>query len=200
MRVALYARVSTRENQDPKLQLQPMREYAAARRWEVAEYVDRASAADMAAGRSGNDCSGRASTAPRPRDGMVARSAFPLDTQLSADLGELGAARGRLLLPDPGHRHRQPNGAVAADRAIRGGRVRARVDRRAGARGMVNTRPERSSDRQAICRGEPSRCPRAAYRPSPTGGWHPQQASGSPPAEGGDGDAGAPARLNGFRD
>ncbi len=48
MRVALYARVSTRQDQDPELQLQPMREYAAARRSEAAEYVDRASAADMA--------------------------------------------------------------------------------------------------------------------------------------------------------
>lgn len=53
MRVALYARVSTRDrDQDPELQLQPMREYAAARGWQVAEYVDQASAADMA-GRRG---------------------------------------------------------------------------------------------------------------------------------------------------
>jgi DNA invertase Pin-like site-specific DNA recombinase len=48
MRVALYARVSTRDkDQDPELQLQPMREYAAAREWTVSEYVDHASAADM---------------------------------------------------------------------------------------------------------------------------------------------------------
>jgi DNA invertase Pin-like site-specific DNA recombinase len=48
MRVALYARVSTRDrDQDPELQLQPMREYAAARGWQVTEYVDQASAADM---------------------------------------------------------------------------------------------------------------------------------------------------------
>lgn len=53
MRVGLYARVSTRDkDQDPELQLQPMREYAAARGWRVTEYVDRVSAADMV-GRTG---------------------------------------------------------------------------------------------------------------------------------------------------
>jgi DNA invertase Pin-like site-specific DNA recombinase len=47
--VALYARVSTRDkDQDPELQLVPLREHAAARGWEVTEYVDHASAADMA--------------------------------------------------------------------------------------------------------------------------------------------------------
>jgi DNA invertase Pin-like site-specific DNA recombinase len=49
LRVALYARVSTRDkDQDPQLQLQPMREYVAARHWTVIEYVDRAPAADLA--------------------------------------------------------------------------------------------------------------------------------------------------------
>lgn len=53
MRVALYARVSTRDkDQDPEMQLQPMREYAVARGWQLTEYVDQASAADMA-GRKG---------------------------------------------------------------------------------------------------------------------------------------------------
>jgi hypothetical protein len=53
MRVALYARVSTRDrDQDPELQLQPMREYAVVRGWRAGEYVDQASAADMA-GRRG---------------------------------------------------------------------------------------------------------------------------------------------------
>lgn len=48
LRVGLYARVSTRDkDQDPDLQLQPMREYAIARGWTVTEYVDHASAADM---------------------------------------------------------------------------------------------------------------------------------------------------------
>jgi DNA invertase Pin-like site-specific DNA recombinase len=47
--VALYARVSTRDTeQDPPLQLVPMREYAAARAWESTEYVDHASAGDLA--------------------------------------------------------------------------------------------------------------------------------------------------------
>ncbi len=47
--VALYARVSTRDkDQDPELQLEPMRAYAAARGWEVAEYVDQAAAGDLA--------------------------------------------------------------------------------------------------------------------------------------------------------
>ena len=41
-RVALSARVSTRDkNQDPEVQLVPMREYAARRGWAVVdEYVD----------------------------------------------------------------------------------------------------------------------------------------------------------------
>ena len=48
-RVALYARVSTRDkDQDPELQLVPLREYAAARGWEAVEYVDHAPAGDLA--------------------------------------------------------------------------------------------------------------------------------------------------------
>ncbi len=49
MRVALYARVSTRDkDQDPELQLVPMREHASARGWQVvAEHVDQASASDF---------------------------------------------------------------------------------------------------------------------------------------------------------
>ena len=48
MRAALYARVSTSERgQDPELQLAAMRQLVAARGWEAAEYVDRASAADL---------------------------------------------------------------------------------------------------------------------------------------------------------
>ena len=47
-RVALYARVSTRDKeQDVELQLRPLRDYAAARGWTVTEYVDHASAADL---------------------------------------------------------------------------------------------------------------------------------------------------------
>jgi DNA invertase Pin-like site-specific DNA recombinase len=47
-RVALYARVSTRDkDQYPELQLQPLRDYAAARGWAAAEYVDHAAAADL---------------------------------------------------------------------------------------------------------------------------------------------------------
>jgi DNA invertase Pin-like site-specific DNA recombinase len=46
--VALYARVSTRDKeQDPELQLHPLREYAAARGWRPTEYVDRAPAGDL---------------------------------------------------------------------------------------------------------------------------------------------------------
>lgn len=41
MRVALYARVSTLNGQNPEMQLAELREYAARRNWEVAnEYVD----------------------------------------------------------------------------------------------------------------------------------------------------------------
>ncbi|MHB8325343.1 MAG: recombinase family protein [Candidatus Dormibacteria bacterium] len=48
MKAALYVRVSTTDKgQDPEVQLDPMRELAAARGWEVAEYVDHASAADL---------------------------------------------------------------------------------------------------------------------------------------------------------
>jgi DNA invertase Pin-like site-specific DNA recombinase len=48
LKAALYARVSTDDKgQDPGVQLHPMRELAAARGWEVAEYVDHASAADL---------------------------------------------------------------------------------------------------------------------------------------------------------
>ena len=48
-RVALYARVSTRDkDQDPELQLEPMREYVLARGWQAHEYVDTAAAGDLA--------------------------------------------------------------------------------------------------------------------------------------------------------
>jgi hypothetical protein len=49
MRAALAARVSTRDkNQDPELQLVPMREFANARGWTVrGEYVDHAGASDF---------------------------------------------------------------------------------------------------------------------------------------------------------
>ena len=48
LRVALSARVSTRDNdQDPELQLHPLREYAAARGWLPTEYVDYAPAGDL---------------------------------------------------------------------------------------------------------------------------------------------------------
>ena len=48
-RVALYARVSTRDkDQDPEVQLVPLREYVAARGWEAVEYVDHAPAGDLA--------------------------------------------------------------------------------------------------------------------------------------------------------
>ena len=49
MRVALYARVSTRDkDQDPEVQLHPLRAYAAARGWRPTEYVDHAPAGDLA--------------------------------------------------------------------------------------------------------------------------------------------------------
>lgn len=48
IRVALYARVSTRDkDQDPELQLVPLREYMASRGWVASEYIDEASAADL---------------------------------------------------------------------------------------------------------------------------------------------------------
>ncbi len=48
IRVALYARVSTRDkDQDPELQLVAMREYVSARGWIATEYVDAAAAGDL---------------------------------------------------------------------------------------------------------------------------------------------------------
>ncbi|MHB1940781.1 MAG: recombinase family protein [Candidatus Dormibacteria bacterium] len=48
LRVALYARVSTRDkDQDPELQLVPLREYVVSRGWVASEYVDEVSAADL---------------------------------------------------------------------------------------------------------------------------------------------------------
>ncbi len=49
LRLALYARVSTRDkDQDPELQLDALRAYVAARGWEATEYVDTAAAGDLA--------------------------------------------------------------------------------------------------------------------------------------------------------
>jgi DNA invertase Pin-like site-specific DNA recombinase len=49
IRVALYARVSTRDkDQDPELQLDAMRDYVRARGWRSVEYVDTAAAGDLA--------------------------------------------------------------------------------------------------------------------------------------------------------
>lgn len=48
MGIGLYARVSTRDkDQNPENQLRPMREYAWARGWETAEYMDKRPAGDM---------------------------------------------------------------------------------------------------------------------------------------------------------
>ena len=48
VRVALYARVSTRDkDQDVELQLVPLREYVAAHGWESVEYSDEAAAGDL---------------------------------------------------------------------------------------------------------------------------------------------------------
>jgi DNA invertase Pin-like site-specific DNA recombinase len=49
VRVALYARVSTRDkDQDPELQLTALREYVRARGWQETEYSDIAAAGDLA--------------------------------------------------------------------------------------------------------------------------------------------------------
>ncbi len=49
LRVALYARVSTRDkDQDPEMQLEALRTYVAARGWVATEYVDIAAAGDLA--------------------------------------------------------------------------------------------------------------------------------------------------------
>jgi DNA invertase Pin-like site-specific DNA recombinase len=49
VRVALYARVSTRDkDQDPEVQLEALRDYIRARGWDPIEYVDIAAAGDFA--------------------------------------------------------------------------------------------------------------------------------------------------------
>ena len=49
MKVALYARVSTSDNQEPETQLMPLREFVQAQGWETfREYVDQAPANDLA--------------------------------------------------------------------------------------------------------------------------------------------------------
>ena len=49
MKVGLYARVSTSEEQDPETQFMPLREFCAVQGWQVCqEYVDRAPANDLA--------------------------------------------------------------------------------------------------------------------------------------------------------
>jgi DNA invertase Pin-like site-specific DNA recombinase len=49
LRIALYARVSTRDkDQDPELQLEALRGYVIARGWTATEYVDTAAAGDLA--------------------------------------------------------------------------------------------------------------------------------------------------------
>ena len=49
MKIAVYARVSTRDGeQDPETQLYGLRQYAAQRGWEIVrEFVDQASATDL---------------------------------------------------------------------------------------------------------------------------------------------------------
>ena len=48
MRVAVYGRVSTMEDQDPETQMIPLREFVEAQAWQaVGEYVDRAPANDL---------------------------------------------------------------------------------------------------------------------------------------------------------
>jgi DNA invertase Pin-like site-specific DNA recombinase len=42
MKIAIYARVSTKNGQDPEMQLAELREYVRNRRWKIAgEYVDK---------------------------------------------------------------------------------------------------------------------------------------------------------------
>ncbi len=48
MKVALYARVSTKDkNQNPEMQLEPLRQYCGTMGWDHTEYMDQASAADF---------------------------------------------------------------------------------------------------------------------------------------------------------
>jgi hypothetical protein len=74
VRVALYARVSTRDkDQDPELQLDAMRDYVRTRGWEAVEYVDTAAAGDLVHRSSWTSSSSGSSIAPFARRSMPSR-------------------------------------------------------------------------------------------------------------------------------
>ncbi len=74
MRLAIYARVSTRDkDQNPETQLLPLREFAAAQTWSiVGEFVDQASAVDLRARTAWRDLFGPSvEAAVRPRSHLA---------------------------------------------------------------------------------------------------------------------------------
>jgi putative DNA-invertase from lambdoid prophage Rac len=112
MRIALYARVSTRD-QDLQLQLQSMREYAAARGWQITKV--RRPGVCRRHGRTTGRARLLVDARRRRLDHVMAWKLdrpFPLDPALPAHPGETRAPRRRLLLPDPGDRHHEPTGRL----------------------------------------------------------------------------------------
>lgn len=160
MRVALYARVSTLNGQDPEMQLRELREYSARRGWEVAgKYVDHGVSGTKesrpALNRLMLDARHRAFDAVAVwKLDRFARSLKMLVVSL-ADLEALGIAfvslRDNLDLSTPtGRLMFQVVGAMAEfERALIQERVRAGICN-ARAKGKVLGRPHRIVDSSAI--------------------------------------------------
>jgi DNA invertase Pin-like site-specific DNA recombinase len=160
MRVAIYARVSTLNGQDPEMQLREMREYAVRRGWELAgEYIDHGVSG---AKESRPELNRLMQDARQRRFDAVAvwkldrfaRSLKMLVVSL-AELEALGVAfvslRDNLDLSTPtGRLMFQVVGAMAEfERALIQGRVRAGI-RNARAKGKALGRPRRVVDGNAI--------------------------------------------------
>jgi DNA invertase Pin-like site-specific DNA recombinase len=160
MRVAIYARVSTLNGQDPEMQLREMREYAVRRGWELAgEYIDHGVSG---AKESRPELNRLMQDARQRRFDAVAvwkldrfaRSLKMLVVSL-AELEALGVAfvslRDNLDLSTPtGRLMFQVVGAMAEfERALIQERVRAGI-RNARAKGKALGRPRRVVDGNAI--------------------------------------------------
>lgn len=162
MRVALYARVSTTNGQDPEMQLREMREYAARRGWEITdEYTDHG----ISGSRESRPALNRlmADAQRRKFDAVLVwkvdrfgRSLRHLVNAL-AELGALGVAfvslRDNLDLSTPSGRLMfGVIGAMAEfERSLIQERVRAGL-RNASAKGQQLGRPQRIVNRDTILR------------------------------------------------
>jgi DNA invertase Pin-like site-specific DNA recombinase len=162
MRIALYARVSTLNGQDPEMQLRELREYAVRRDWEITdEYTDHGISGSRESRPELNRL--MADAHQRKFDAVLVwkvdrfgRSLRHLVNAL-AELGALGVAfvslRDNLDLSTPSGRLMfAVIGAMAEfERALIQERVRAGL-RNARAKGMSLGRPRRIVDRETILR------------------------------------------------